>query len=119
MLVLVIAPHPDDETLGVGGSIYRHIMEGAKVFVVFATIGEKCYYVHGVEDISFDSMASLRMHEAFSAMRTLGVPKENLIFLKLPDAGVSERIDELSKKLRNILLKLKLDESVTLPGLIP
>jgi len=68
-------------------------------------MGEKCYYVHGVEDIPFDSVASLRMHEAFNAMRILEVPKENLIFLKLPDAGVSERIDELSKKLRNIHLQ--------------
>jgi len=39
MLVLVIAPHPDDETLGVGGSIYKHIMEGAKIFVVFGYNG--------------------------------------------------------------------------------
>jgi LmbE family N-acetylglucosaminyl deacetylase len=37
MNVLVIAPHPDDETLGCGGTILRHKKEGDKVSCVFVT----------------------------------------------------------------------------------
>src|SRR5262245_46973271 len=36
---LVIAPHPDDEVLGVGGTIARLAAEGRDVFVVIATKG--------------------------------------------------------------------------------
>lgn len=35
--VIVIAPHPDDETLGVGGTILRHKANGDKVYCIFVT----------------------------------------------------------------------------------
>lgn len=36
MKVLVIAPHMDDEVLGAGGTIARHVSEGDEVYVCFA-----------------------------------------------------------------------------------
>lgn len=41
--ILVIAPHPDDETLGCGGSILRHVSEGKKVHWLIATNMQKDY----------------------------------------------------------------------------
>ncbi len=35
--VLVVAPHPDDETLGCGGSLLRHIAHGDEVFWLIMT----------------------------------------------------------------------------------
>jgi LmbE family N-acetylglucosaminyl deacetylase len=35
--VLVVAPHPDDETLGCGGTLYRHIQNGDKVYWLICT----------------------------------------------------------------------------------
>ena len=35
--VLVIAPHPDDETLGCGGTLLRHSLEGDEVHWMVAT----------------------------------------------------------------------------------
>lgn len=37
--VLVIAVHPDDETLGCGGSIFKHLDQGDDVGCVFVTCG--------------------------------------------------------------------------------
>ena len=37
MKVLVIAPHPDDETLGCGGTLFRHRHEGDELYWVIVT----------------------------------------------------------------------------------
>ncbi len=39
MQVLVIAPHPDDETIGAGGTIARHVAGGDEVFLCVVTQG--------------------------------------------------------------------------------
>lgn len=39
MRVLVIAPHPDDEVIGAGGTIARHVAEGNDVFLCIVTQG--------------------------------------------------------------------------------
>src|SRR5690348_15930141 len=39
MNVLVVGAHPDDELLGVGGTIIRHIKNGDKVYVYLMTDG--------------------------------------------------------------------------------
>ena len=37
--VLVIAAHPDDETLGCGGTVARHVEAGDRVKVIFVSDG--------------------------------------------------------------------------------
>ncbi|MBT4804648.1 PIG-L family deacetylase [Candidatus Woesearchaeota archaeon] len=42
--ILVIAPHPDDEVLGCGGTIIKNIKAGNEVFLCIMTKGEETYY---------------------------------------------------------------------------
>ncbi len=44
MNVLMISAHPDDETLGAGGTILKHIAQGDKVFWFLATAAYKPRY---------------------------------------------------------------------------
>ena len=37
MKILVVAPHPDDETLGCGGTLYRHKQEGNELYWIIVT----------------------------------------------------------------------------------
>ena len=43
-IVLVVAPHPDDEVLGVGGTVLRHLAEGDAVHILVCTRGEDCRF---------------------------------------------------------------------------
>ncbi len=75
--VLVIAAHPDDETLGCGGTIARHVEAGDQVHVVVVTDGSSAQYPG-------DQAKLTRKHdEARAAMKILGVT--DLVLGAMPD----------------------------------
>jgi N-acetylglucosamine malate deacetylase 1 len=76
--VLVVAPHPDDEVLGVGGTIARYSAEGAEVAVVIATKGYPPEFDEAV--------VRQGREEARCAHEILGVGET--IFLSFPAAGL-------------------------------
>lgn len=83
MNVLVIAPHADDETLGMGGTIARFVREGREVTVAVMT-------GHGEEPHPLwkpDNWERVR-GEAARAMEVLGVKR--LVFRELPAACLTE-----------------------------
>ncbi|MBF0234676.1 MAG: glycosyltransferase [Desulfamplus sp.] len=86
---LVFAPHPDDETLGMGGTIALAISKGISVNVVFVTNGD----MGGNPDI--------RRGEARAAADILGIDK---IF----DLGIGDR-----KVFYQIIPEALLDEIIT------
>ena len=76
--VLVFSPHPDDETIGVGGYIAESIKNGADVRIVLVTNGN----FHGNEQV--------RYAEFRKATQILGVPEGNLVFLGFPDGKIDK-----------------------------
>ena len=80
--VVVLAPHPDDETLGAGGFIAAQCLRGTDVVVVAATDGESAY--------GFDlNLGKIRELEQANALKHLGVSVENITRLRLPDSNVA------------------------------
>jgi LmbE family N-acetylglucosaminyl deacetylase len=94
--VLVVAPHPDDEAIGCGGMICLHRQRGDPVRVVFLTSGER-----GLAGPSDEVVCSIREAEAREAAAVLGVT--GLDFLRLPDLGVAEHLEEGSERLGDVL----------------
>ncbi|GAA3035799.1 bifunctional PIG-L family deacetylase/class I SAM-dependent methyltransferase [Microbacterium dextranolyticum] len=80
--LIVLAAHPDDETLGAGGLIWTAAQAGVDVSVLVATDGERS---HGASDL--ERVAALRRGELVSALAELA-PTARLRFLGLPDGGV-------------------------------
>lgn len=93
--VLVVAPHPDDETVGCGGTIARHIEARDQVRVLVVTDGGNSR-AGGVER---DEMRRLREMEAHAAMRALGTV--DLVQLGLPEGSWTP--DDLQRPLEAIL----------------
>jgi LmbE family N-acetylglucosaminyl deacetylase len=93
--VVVVAPHPDDETLGCGGLVHELMGRGSHVQVVTVTNGEGSHR-------AWPDLASVRRAEQISALRSLGVVAAP-VFLGLPDGGLVDRVDELADQLEELV----------------
>jgi LmbE family N-acetylglucosaminyl deacetylase len=92
---IVIAPHPDDESLACGGLLAEACRQGlrGKVVVVSDGVGShpnsKAYPP--------DRLRSLREEEARQAVAELGLKPEDILFLGLPDRFVPSEGEEAER----------------------
>ncbi|WP_425147569.1 PIG-L deacetylase family protein [Deinococcus sp.] len=93
--VLIVSPHPDDETLCCGGLIQQARAAGAEVYVTWLTSGDGFEFDAALlgrqlrpGQQAFRSLALRRMDEARAAAAVLGVAPSHLSFLGYPDGGL-------------------------------
>lgn len=91
-VVLVVSPHPDDESAGCGGTVRRHVLAGDTVHVLFLTSGEA-----GGHGRTKEETLQLRENEALAATAVLGVAATD--FWRQPDGELSAT-PELVERLR-------------------
>lgn len=84
--LVVVAPHPDDESLGCGGLIAQACRMGRDVRIVVVSDG--CGSHPGSRLHPPKRLRALREAETLSAARALGLAPEHVRFLRLPDAHV-------------------------------
>lgn len=104
--ILVVAAHPDDEILGVGGTIIRHMKEGDEVFVLILGEGQTSRWknrdeapVKLLEDLHADSVY---------ANQILGV--KQLWFADLPDNRFDQmNLLDITKEIEGKLKLIKPD----------
>ena len=102
---LVVAPHPDDETLGAGGTIARLAKAGHQVTVAVVTTGQP-------PDYSASDVAKVR-HEAEQAHAILGV--RQTLWLDLPAA----RLVETPRRALNAALQSAIAQTEPTTMLLP
>lgn len=102
--ILVVVAHPDDEVLGCGGSIARHVAQGDRVRVVFLADGV------GARAGNCQEAARERVHAAESACQLLGVSQT--FYLGFPD----NQLDSVS--LLTITQKLEKIGAQVLPEVV-
>src|SRR5215204_513202 len=96
--VLVLAPHPDDETFGCGGALLLHRHQQDPVHVIFLTSGEAGNWQGGHDQLIFRAH---REAEAANALNCLEVREWE--FWRYPDRGVAadgQLINRLSEAIR-------------------
>lgn len=98
--LLVIAAHPDDETLGAAGLMATTARRGARVTVLIATDGEGSH--PDSPSHSPAQLAALRRREATAAIEHLH-PSIEVRFLGIPDGGTDGHREELAAALRALL----------------
>ncbi|WP_372675300.1 PIG-L deacetylase family protein [Aquicoccus sp.] len=104
---LILAPHPDDETLGCGGLVLLKRKAGMPVHVAVVTDGAATGAADAARGMSRDDIVSLRARETVAACSLLGVAWDHIRFLGFPDgalaahgaaleAEIAALVDELS-----------------------
>lgn len=83
--VLVVAPHPDDETLGCGRAIALLRSLNCKVQVLVISDGTLS---HPRRKYPAPALRTLRESETLAAMSLLGVEASDVTFLGLPDGAI-------------------------------
>jgi LmbE family N-acetylglucosaminyl deacetylase len=94
--VLVIAAHPDDETLGAGGLMAELAARGAQVRVVIATDGEASHPLSPTHTPM--QLAEIRRAEVRAALAELH-PALHATFLGLPDGELAQHPEALATML--------------------
>jgi LmbE family N-acetylglucosaminyl deacetylase len=94
--LVVVAPHPDDEILGVGGLMALAAAAGIRITVVAVTDGEASYPNSAA--LPTQTLAELRPDELRSALHELGITPR-IVQLGLPDGRVTGYEDDLTTML--------------------
>jgi LmbE family N-acetylglucosaminyl deacetylase len=93
---LVVSPHPDDESIGCGGTLRKHVLEGDEVRVIFLTSGE-----NGGHGRLPEETATLREAEARLAAAILGI--ENIEFWREPDGSFQAAAPVVTRFMETLL----------------
>lgn len=93
---VVLAPHPDDETLAAGGLIAALRARGVEVTVVAATDGENGYQAN-------EGLAAIRQREQTCALARLGVEERQIARLRLVDSELVAQEGQLIEGLRMLV----------------
>lgn len=99
--ILVIAPHPDDEILGCGGTMIKRINEGDDVYVCIVTRGQMPYFTKERQDRN--------QADAVACHKSIGV--KDTVFLNLPAVALeTANRFELNSRLLDVIKSIKPDE---------
>lgn len=78
MKVLVVSAHPDDETLGVGGTLLKHKQRGDELSWIISTVADKGDFSSKHIRTSADQVEAVSEAYGFSDVFKLGLPSTRL-----------------------------------------
>jgi len=103
--LMAILAHPDDESMGLGGTLARYAAEGVLTHLMTATRGEKGWFGPPEEDPGAYGLGAIRQAELLNAAHMLGLQSVdflNYIDGELAQAGVHEATAHIVSLLRSI-----------------
>jgi N-acetylglucosamine malate deacetylase 1 len=105
--VVVLAPHPDDETLGCGGVIATRAHEGRRVVVVVLTDGRALLRRFGItREPSEVEVSRMRKDETRRAVRILTDGRGEVVFLDVENEQLVAKREETTRALTALLKEL-------------
>jgi len=112
--LLVVFAHPDDESMGMGGTLAKYSAEGVETHLVCASRGERGWFGPGEQDPGLEKLGQRRTRELENAAHELGL--KSLHFLDYIDGDV-DRVDhaEATAKIVTQIRRIRPQVVVTFP----
>ncbi|MCL6285285.1 PIG-L family deacetylase [Ruegeria sp. 2012CJ41-6] len=107
---LVLAPHPDDETLGCGGVVMHKLAAWSHVEVIVATDGAASHLDDPTCTTSRDALVEMRERETRLACGELGLEPDHVSFLRFPDGALAQHARDLRDRLAEEIAARRPDE---------
>ena len=103
---LVVAPHPDDETIACGATICRKTAAGADVTIVVVSDGSRS---HDSQALTLEEIRAIRKAEADQAAERLGISGP-VRFLDFEDGALPSVVGPVAHRLGELISELRPDE---------
>jgi LmbE family N-acetylglucosaminyl deacetylase len=103
--LLAVLAHPDDESLGVGGTLARYAAEGVETYLVTATRGERGWTGDPDEFPGLQALGSVREEELRAAAQALGLREVRFLDYvdgELDQADPAEAVMRIVAHLRRV-----------------
>ena len=103
--LMCVLAHPDDESLGMGGTLARYAAEGIGTYLITATRGERGRFGLRTRSPGLKAVGRLREAELFSAARELGIREVsflNYVDGSLDQAEPDEAVSRIVSHLRRV-----------------
>ena len=117
---MLIAPHPDDESIACSVILQRAVRAGAEVRIVYLTDGDNNPWPQRVLERKWRLTASdrknwggLRRKEALDALSVMGIRQSNARFLGLPDQGLTDLLMDDPETMIDLFSGLLIDWAPT------
>jgi LmbE family N-acetylglucosaminyl deacetylase len=86
--LLAVFAHPDDESMGMGGTLAKYSAEGVETYLVCASRGERGWFGPQEQNPGLSALGQVRTKELENAVRELGM--KGLYFLDAIDGEVDQ-----------------------------
>jgi LmbE family N-acetylglucosaminyl deacetylase len=112
--LLAIFAHPDDESMGMGGTLAKYSAEGVETYLVCASRGELGWFGSEEQNPGSGKLGQIRARELENAVKELGMKK--LFFLDYVDGEVDQAPHaEIAGKIVSHIRRIKPQVIVTFP----
>ena len=103
--LMCVLAHPDDESLGMGGTLAKYAAEGVETYLVTATRGERGWFGDEKDNPGLEALGKIREAELLNAVRELGIREVKFLDYidgDLDQANSAEAIAKIVSHLRRV-----------------
>lgn len=103
--LLAVFAHPDDESMGMGGTLAKYSSQGIETYLICASRGERGWFGPEEQNPGLDGLGKIRTDELYKAAKELGI--REVYFLEYRDGEVdqadhAEAIAKIASRIRRV-----------------